>query len=154
VELLAPDGGQITQRRYGLVGDTVLWLAAVQSRSDWRVQHPPQICYTAQGWRIEDQAPRTLRDRYNRVHDIQRMIVSKNGERRVVFYFYTDGRHWTASYFNRVMHSFLDRAIHAQISTWALIQISTPLSSADAETRVASACVELFNQAQPPNAGG
>ena len=145
VALLAPDGGRIIQRSYGQ-DDTILWLAAVQSRSDWRVQHPPQVCYTAQGWRIEDQSVKQLRDQQG-THDIQRMLVSKDDERRVVYYFYTDGRRWTASYFRRVMDALLDRAIYAQASTWMLIQISTPLSDPDAETRVISACVELFDQA-------
>jgi len=143
VALLSPDGGRIIQRRYGH-GDTILWLAAVQSRSDWRVQHPPQICYTAQGWRIEEQASRTLHDKNARAYGVQRMIASKDGERRVVYYFYTDGRHWTASYFSRVLHSFLDRAVYASANTWVLIQVSTPLSSGDADARLKSACLELF----------
>ncbi|MEI8243994.1 MAG: exosortase C-terminal domain/associated protein EpsI [bacterium] len=146
VELLAPDGGQIIQRRYGQ-GRTTIWLAAVQSRNDWRVQHPPQICYTAQGWLIEAQTTHTLRDRHNRARNVQRMLVSKDGERRVVYYIYTDGRHWTASYLSRVLHAFWDRAIRAQISTWALIQLSTPLASADAETRLSAACMELVDRA-------
>jgi EpsI family protein len=146
VELLAPDGGQITQRRYGQ-GRTAIWLAAVQSQSDWRVQHPPQVCYTAQGWLIEAQTMHALRDRHSRVRNVQRMLVSKEGERRVVYYFYTDGRHWTASYLSRVLHAFWDRAVRAQISTWALIQLSTPLASADDETRLSAACAELFDRA-------
>lgn len=143
VALLSPDGGRIIQRSYGH-GDTILWLAAVQSRSDWRVQHPPQICYTAQGWRIEAQAARTLHDKQMRAYGVQRMIVSKNGARREIYYFYTDGRHWTASYFSRVLHAFWDRAAHADANTWVLIQVSTPLSSGDADARLQSACLELF----------
>ena len=144
--LLAPDGGQIIQRCYGQ-GDTILWLAAVQSRSDWRVQHPPQICYTAQGWHIEEQSVRQLRDQHARTRAVQRMVVSKDSERRVVYYFYTDGSHWTASYFRRVLQAFLDRAIYARASTWMLIQLSTPLADDHAEDRVSSACVEIFDQA-------
>ena len=143
VELLAPDGGQIVQRRYGQ-GDTVIWLSAVQSRSDWRVQHPPQICYVAQGWVIEEESPQTLRGRNGRACDVRRMVVRKDGERRLVYYFYTDGRHWTASYFSRVMDSFLDRMIHSNTSTWVLIQLSTPFSSGEDELRLSSACLELF----------
>ena len=143
VELLAPDGGQIVQRRYGQ-GDTVIWLSAVQSRSDWRVQHPPQICYVAQGWVIEEESPQTLRGRNGRACDVRRMVVRKDGERRLVYYFYTDGRHWTASYFSRVMDSFLDRMIHSNAGTWVLIQLSTPFSSKEDESRLSSACLELF----------
>ena len=143
VALLSPDGGRIVQRSFGH-GATILWLAAVQSRSDWRVQHPPQICYTAQGWRIEAQAARTLRDKNARAYGVQHMIVSKDGDRRVVYYFYTDGRHWTASYFSRVLHAFWDRAVHAEADTWVLIQVSTPLSSGDADARLKTACMELF----------
>ena len=147
VALLSPDGGQIIQRRYGQ-GDTVLWLAAVQSRSDWRVQHPPQVCYTAQGWRIEAQEARTLRFKKERAFGVQRMIVSKDNERRVVYYFYTDGRQWTASYFSRVLHAFWDRAAHAEANTWILVQVSTPLSSGgDGDARLKLACLELFTAA-------
>ena len=146
VAALAPEGGQIVQRSYGN-GDTILWLTAVQSRDEWRVQHPPQLCYTSQGWILEEQARSTIRDPRASSFHVQRMIASKDGYRRLVYYFYTDGHYWTASYFRRVMYAFLDRAIYAQARTWMLIQISTPLSDPDAETRVASACIELVNQA-------
>ena len=147
IDLLSPDGGEVIQRRYGTNGTTVIWLAAVQSRSDWRVQHPPQICYIAQGWRIEEQSTRILHDMHARAYDIQHMLVNKDGDRRVVYYFYTDGKHWTSSYFRRVLYAFFDRAVYAQSITWSIIQISTPLSSADAEARVSAACLELFARA-------
>jgi len=138
MELLAPEGGQILQRRYG-EGSNVVWLAAVQSKHDWRVQHPPQICYTAQGWRIEEDGPHLLPsgDR------VQRMVVQRGDARRVVYYLYTDGRHWTASYFRRIYHALLDRALRAQVSTWALIQFSTPLNVAGGEARLAAMYAEL-----------
>jgi len=142
VELLAPEGGKILQRRYGQ-GSNVVWLAAVQSRHDWRVQHPPQVCYVAQGWRIEEQGAFVLPADGNRV---QRMVVQKGTTRRLVYYLYTDGRHWTPSYFWRIFHALFDRAVRAQVSTWAMIQLSTPLESADAETRLGTACAELFKR--------
>lgn len=140
VELLAPEGGKILQRRYGQ-GSNVVWLAAVQSRHDWRVQHPPQICYTAQGWRIEEEGARSLPtgDR------VQRMVVQKGSIRRVVYYLYTDGQHWTSSYFWRIFHALTDRAVRARVSIWAMIQLSTPLDAA-AEARLAAACAELHKQ--------
>ncbi len=141
VELLAPEGGRILQRRYG-EGSNAVWLAAVQSRHDWRVQHPPQVCYTAQGWRIEEDRPHTLPSGGR----IQRMVVQKGAARRVVYYLYTDGRHWTASYFRRIFHALVDRAVHAQAMTWALIQVSTPQEGAGAETRLAEACAALRQQ--------
>ena len=147
VELLSPDGGGLVQRRYGTNGNAVIWLAAVQSLSDWRVQHPPQICYIAQGWRIDDERPLTLRDSQGRTYGVQRMIVNRDSFRRVVYYFYTDGRHWTASYLSRVAHAFWSRALHAKTETWVLIQVSTPLLSSDAEPRVAAACLEIFRSA-------
>ena len=73
------------------------------------------------------------------------MLVSKDNNRRVVYYFYTNGHYWTASYFGRVLRAFLDRAILSQISTWTLIQVSTPLTSANDEARLSAACVELFS---------
>jgi EpsI family protein len=141
VELLAPEGGKILQRRYGQ-GSNSVWLAAVQSRHDWRVQHPPQICYTAQGWRIEEDGPHTLPSGER----VQRMVVQKGAARRVVYYLYTDGRHWTASYFWRIFHALFDRAVHAQVSTWAMLQLSTPQDSAGAESRLANACAGLLKQ--------
>jgi len=146
VELLAPDGGGILQRRYGH-GATTLWLAAVQSQHDWRVQHPPQICYVAQGWRIEEQGVRSLPTAHQQSFSVQRMVVQKGDDRRLVFYLYTDGHHWTSSYFWRIFHALFDRAIHAQLSTWVLIQLSTPLNSADDEPRLAAAVMELQHKA-------
>ena len=138
VELLAPEGGRLLQRRYG-EGSNVVWLAAVQSQHDWRVQHPPQICYTAQGWHIEEDGPHTL----PAGECVRRMVVQKGPARRVVYYLYTDGRYWTASYFWRIFHALTDRAIHARGSTWAMIQLSTPIETANAEARLAAACAEL-----------
>jgi len=138
VELLAPDGGAILQRRYG-PADRIVWLAAVQSRSDWRVQHPPQICYVAQGWRIEDERRLALPH-----YTVRRMLVSKQAQRRLVYYFYTDGRQWTGSYFNRIFHALLDRALRAQVSTWTLIQVSTPWRSDADEARLVRALDDLY----------
>lgn len=140
VALLAPDGGQILQRRYDL-GSNRVWLAAVQSRTDWRVQHPPQICYTAQGWRIEAQGRHALPESGLVV---QRMLVEKNDARRLVYYLYTDGRHWTSSYFWRIFHALSDRAVRAEASTWVMVQISTPYTSAGDEARLAAAARQLL----------
>lgn len=142
VDLLAPDGGKILQRRYGQ-GSNIVWLAAVQSRHDWRVQHPPQVCYVAQGWRIEEQGGFTLPAGGNRV---QRMVVQKGTNRRLVYYLYTDGKHWTSSYFWRIFHALLDRAVRARVSTWTMIQLSTPLEAAESEARLSAAGTELFKQ--------
>jgi hypothetical protein len=140
VELLSPDGGQILQRRYDLGGQPV-WLAAVQSRTDWRVQHPPQICYTAQGWSILAQGGYALPECHFRV---QRMLVEKDGFRRLVYYLYTDGRHWTSSYFWRIFHALSDRAVRAEARTWVLLQLSTPFTSAADEVRLASAVRQIL----------
>lgn len=146
VALLAPGGGQILQRRYTL-GSNHVWLAAVQSQSDWRVQHPPQICYTAQGWRIEEQGRHTLADSGVVV---QRMLVETDTARRLVYYLYTDGRHWTSSYFWRIFHALSDRAVRAEASTWVLLQLSTPYKSAADESRLATATLQLlFHTGQP-----
>lgn len=146
VELLAPEGGKILQRRYDL-GSNCVWLAAVQSRTDWRVQHPPQICYTAQGWRILEQGG--LKLPANKLQ-VQRMLVEKKEDRRVVYYFYTDGRHWTSSYFWRIFHALSDRAVRAEISTWVMIQISTPYASDADERRLTNLAVELFPATEQP----
>jgi hypothetical protein len=146
VELLAPEGGAILQRRYDL-GTQCVWLAAVQSRTDWRVQHPPQICYTAQGWRILEQGGHTLPERGLRV---QRMLVEKDADRRVVYYFYTDGQHWTSSYFWRIFHALSDRAVRAEVSTWVMLQLSTPYAVAADEARLAAVVGQLCAQAQRP----
>jgi len=146
VELLAPDGGKILQRRYDS-GPQVVWLAAVQSRTDWRVQHPPQICYTAQGWRILEQGGQALPESGLRV---QRMLVEKDARQRLVYYLYTDGRHWTSSYFWRIFHALSDRAVRAAVSTWVMVQISTPYTSTEDEARLAVAARELlFPSARP-----
>ena len=140
VALLAPDGGKLLQRRFVLGGQPV-WVAAVQSRADWRVQHQPQICYTAQGWRIEEQGGHLLPERNLRV---QRMLVEKDSARRLVYYLYTDGKHWTSSYFWRIFHALSDRAVRAEVSTWVMLQISTPFTSAADEARLAAAARELL----------
>jgi EpsI family protein len=143
VELLSPDGGEILQRRYGSARNAI-WLAAVQSRTDWRVQHPPQVCYTAQGWYIDEKKGRSLEIGNDRVISVERMVVHKEDDRRLVYYFYSDGRHWTASYFLRIFHSLIDRMLHAQVNTWLMVQISTPFADADDEARLTRAAAQIF----------
>ena len=143
VDLLAPEGGRISQLCFGS-GRQVIWMAAVQSRGDWRVQHPPQVCYVAQGWRIEEQGNRQLDLGGGRWLGVTRMIVSRQGMRRAVFYFYSDGTHWTASYAARIAYSLIGRAFHARINSWLLVQVSTPWQSPADEDRLVRAIGEVY----------
>jgi EpsI family protein len=147
VELLSPDGGEILQRRYGN-GEEAIWLAAVQSATDWRVQHPPQVCYIAQGWHIDEKNGRELEISKDRKFSVERMVVHKEGYQRLVYYFYSDGYHWTASYFLRIFHSLIDRMLYAQVNTWLMVQISTPIADADDEARLALAATQIFTAYQ------
>jgi len=122
----------------------VIWMAAVQSRSDWRVQHPPQVCYIAQGWRVEAQDDRQLDLGGGRLLAVTRMIVSRDGGCRAVYYFYSDGAHWTASYVSRIAYSLLDRMCLARVNTWLMVQISTPSLSAADEDRLVRAAGEIY----------
>ena len=143
VQLLAPDGGEILQRRYGS-DEGAIWLSAVQSHTDWRVQHPPQVCYIAQGWNIDEKADSKVDIGNERTVPVQRMVVHKGEDRRVVYYFYSDGRHWTASYFLRVYASALDRMLRAESSTWLMVQVSTFCTCKADEIRLARAVARIF----------
>ena len=78
------------------------------------------------------------------------MLVEKDARQRLVYYLYTDGRHWTSSYFWRIFHALSDRAVRAAVSTWVMVQISTPYTSTEDEARLAVAARELlFPSARP-----
>ena len=143
VELLAPDGGEILQRRYNH-GPEAIWLAAVQSRTDWRVQHPPQVCYIAQGWSIDEKDGCALVPGSGQKISVERLVVHKTDSCRLVYYFYADGRHWTASYARRIFFSLADRLLRAQVNTWLMVQISTPFTGPADETRLAAATLQIF----------
>lgn len=147
VGLLAPDGGRIFQRRFGS-GQEVVWMAAVQSLGDWRVQHPPQVCYIAQGWRIEEQGDRLLELGSGRRLQVTRMVVNRQGRRRVVYYFYSDGTHWTASYVARIAYTLMGRVFQSRINTWLLVQVSTPWQSPTDEERLVGAVGEVYAACQ------
>ena len=140
-------GARICQRRFGTDGQ-VVWLAAVQSRHDWRVQHPPQVCYVAQGWRIEEQGDRDLDLGAGRRLAVTRMIVARGDIRRAVYYFYADGRHWTASYAARIGYSLAERVFRARVSTWLMVQISTPWRFPADEERLVSAAAQTYAACQ------
>jgi EpsI family protein len=94
--LEATTGGEIKRRAYSKGVQTV-WVALVTTGASWRVHHPPEFCYAAQGWTVLDNRLRQARGS----ESYRELLVEKDGDRRVVQYWFTDGQRTTASALSR-----------------------------------------------------
>lgn len=141
---LLEDGGHILQRKFGS-GVETLWLGAVESSAGWRSQHPPQVCYIAQGWEVQWKHAQKIQATSGKTISVESMLVKRDGHYRLMYYFYTDGRHETASYFSRIYYSLLDRALHARVNTWLLVQLSTPAERSGDEAQLSRAAEAVID---------
>ncbi len=92
LNLEATTGGEILRRAYSRDRRTV-WVALVSAGASWRVHHPPEFCYVAQGWTVLEN--RQTADAGGQ--DYRELLVEHAGDRRVVQYWFTDGELTTAS---------------------------------------------------------
>lgn len=117
--IIAPGGGVLDKRVYRN-NDRPIWLVTVESRENWRVHHPPEICYKATGWVIVDLQVIRLGGGLA----AKELVVERGSRRHRVLYWFTDGKHDTASYFGRLWFTYLTRFFRNRIPTWLLVRVS------------------------------
>ncbi len=112
-------GGQILRRAFVSESGTV-WLALVASGASWRAHHPPEYCYTALGWNVLDNRVRQLEGGAS----YRELVAEKGGERRVVQYWFTDGRRSTASLIGRWFAAMESGFRGKTRQPWLLVSVS------------------------------
>jgi EpsI family protein len=137
----------VLQRRFG-DGPGTVWLAAVQSQMDWRSHHSPEVCYIAQGWRIDAKGRRTLFWQ-DRKFQVARMLVTMRNDRRLVYTFYTDGIHTTSSFLVRIGYVLMDQIFRAQIRSWLMVRVSTPYQDAEDIRDLSLFAAEIYSKCMP-----
>ncbi|MBI3890475.1 MAG: exosortase-associated EpsI family protein [Candidatus Wallbacteria bacterium] len=130
-ELQVDTGGQIVRRVYR-TGEQTVWAALVTAGASWRVHHPPEFCYTAQGWTVlqnsvyEDPGRASYRE----------LLAERDGERRVIQYWFTDGNRSTTNLMDRWFQG-LAAAFRGQSGhPWLMVTLSARETDVEALDRL------------------
>ncbi len=126
-ELIAATGGQIVRRAYLVDGRTV-WMALVTAGSSWRIHHPPEFCYLAQGWTVlqNDVITRKGGPSY------RELLTDRDGERRLVQYWFTDGSRATTNLLERWFHGLATAFRGRATRPWLMVTLSAREADAEA----------------------
>lgn len=126
-ELIAATGGQIARRAYEVDGRTV-WMALVTAGSSWRIHHPPEFCYLAQGWTVlqNDVITRKGGPGY------RELLTDRDGERRLVQYWFTDGSRATTNLLERWFHGLATAFRGRSARPWLMVTLSARERDAEA----------------------
>ena len=118
------------QRAYYGAGSLVwLYVGYYGTARGGRPEHTPRGCYTGAGWGIE--STRTLRVVPNGELRVNEYLVEKNGERRLVHFWYRSAqRTGMLGGWDQNIDRFMGRLTHGR-ADGALIRISTPLNGDD-----------------------
>lgn len=108
------------------------------TRSGGTPEHTPDICYPAQGWAILDSARRHVGGRDG--FDLRELIVEKNGERRIVHFWYRTGDRSGMTSVTELRFNLFWNRITQDRGDGALIRLSIPVTFGDVE----AARVQLY----------
>ncbi|MBI2871188.1 MAG: EpsI family protein [Candidatus Omnitrophica bacterium] len=122
----------ILQRRYVNHEDEIVFLDIVQSETDGRATHPPEVCYIGEGVEI------VKKDRLNlniggSALIVNRLVVQDGGRQDLVLYWYKAGDLKTASYWGQQCGLLL-RRLKGMGAQAALVRFSTHLGANSLES--------------------
>ena len=118
-------------RRYKRPDAAQVDLCIVYHRDERWGAHHPQICYTSQGWEMMLQGSReTTRLLLEKAGiKVNKFIVNKGGERRLVFYwFFSSGDKQTASRTAQMLHGLKIPAVRGH-SPSGFVMLDIPIGS-------------------------
>jgi EpsI family protein len=117
--------GKINKRVYFNNKD-FLWYVLVESLHGHHGQHQPEVCYTGNGWSVENRYEVVI----NRNKDpimATKMIIRRKNEQRLVVYWYTNGNMTTGNFYQRVFQHVWDDWAGKPYSAWTFHRISIPI---------------------------
>jgi EpsI family protein len=117
--------GQLNKRIY-FKGNDFVWYVMVKSLKGHHGQHKPEVCYTGNGWSVEEKEIRQI-ERKGKLINVTEMHLKRKGESRLVFYWYENGNLTTGNYYKRVLQHVWDDFTKTPYSSWTFNRISTPV---------------------------
>jgi EpsI family protein len=124
------------QRTYSNdLGKTVwLYIGYYGTERGGKPEHRPKVCYAAHGWEIEISTSRELGE-----YRATEYIVEKNGERRLVLFWFRSSRGNTTLSSTHIAWDHLLNRVESGRADGSLIRLSTPLPAGqvvDARSRL------------------
>jgi len=118
----------IIMRRYDRGTDNV-GLAVIFARGSRKVAHPPEQCYEADGFEVEQNRTDTFQTETGQRIQVRRLLITRQGVSQVVFYWYKAGDKNTPSFFWQQFHVIMANLnpFKAKDTRVALIRFNTHL---------------------------
>ena len=122
----------VIQRNYvnPLDGFGIIQLAVVFSPDNRRVAHPPEVCYKAAGWEVNNKSIVEVMG----LPPMVRLIMAYGGQRDMVLYCYKAGPEMTANYYRQQFNIALNQLLMRSTSS-ALIRISASIEVDETTTQ-------------------
>ncbi len=128
------ENGDMMVRKYEH-GAHHLYLVAIQERGDRHRVHSPVNCYTGSGWAVEQRGTAALNGQG--VKTVRRLLVSRDGRHRLVYYWFTNGKQSCATFTGHLFY-YLKGLFFQRIShSWAYFDVSADVVHTVAETEAA-----------------
>jgi exosortase D (VPLPA-CTERM-specific) len=130
-----------------------VWIAYYDAQRVGDATHSPRFCIPGSGWNIDE-----LRTTYigvpgpegRRSIPVNRAIISKDGERQLVYYWFQERGRSEANEYLVKLHILLD-GLAFQRTDGALVRLITPLANRDADTvRAADGRLQSFTNSIYP----
>lgn len=133
----ALESGSVLVRRYASPRGRPIQLTIVEAGATRRTLHFPQICFVGEGWTVNDQRSHPV----GLFFEAQRLVLTKDGRREAVLYWFQTGDEVTGSYFTNAWHWAMQQ-LRGGAPTSALVRVSTPI--VDTGEDVAFAALDDF----------
>ncbi len=117
--------GSLSKKMY-YHGSDFIWHLNLESIRGHHTQHQPEICYTGAGWSIIKKWPAVYNNRGKKV-DARVMIIKKKDEKRLVAYWFANGKLTTGNYYQRVFQHIWDDFMDNPYATWTFQRVSLPI---------------------------
>lgn len=109
----------------------VLYYPSQDSTSN-EVEHTPTVCIPAGGWVIESTAAKTIDLGPDKTLIVNRVIISKNGVRQVVYYWFIQSGHATLNPYTSRLY-MVHTAFTQQRTNGAMVRLVTMMSGSEPE---------------------
>ncbi len=123
----------VMMRQYTRKGEAPVVLCIVMSEQNRTALHPPEVCYEGDGYEILDKKAAITSANPGVMPTANRMVLSKEGRRQLVFYWYKTGAAYTHSFYKQQWDGFIGQLLKSGNPSM-LIRISTPLYPDETES--------------------
>jgi len=108
-------------------GETKIFVAIVQSKSDRHSIHPPEACFPAQGWSIGTPTPFKVDVGGGKVITASKFQTSFGEYKEIIVYWYQTEKLMTTKFPVIPLVTAKDLILYGRNDRWALIRLSSPV---------------------------